>query len=73
MTEPLHMLDLHSDPQRSSIMIRNEDREHLNRLVHRIECDLDDLLRPENVEDMRQGIAGILARCRGALTENEGN
>lgn len=47
--------------------MRTDERADLDRLIFGIQCDLDVLLLPENVEAARQDIHDIIARCTRAL------
>jgi len=47
--------------------MRTDERAYLDVIVHGIQCDLDVLTMPENVEAMRQDITDIITRCTRAL------
>lgn len=42
--------------------MRNADRAYLDKIIHGIQCDLDVLTMPENVEAMRGQLEQIASR-----------
>lgn len=51
--------------------MRNDERNDLDRLIFGVQCDLDVILLPENVEAARGDINDIVTRCLRALERKE--